>query len=1152
MDLDNLLLAIRRRWQTCAALRALARGLALVAVILVAAAVAERVIQPSDTPLLVLAGATVALVLAAAAWALSSLEHRPDDRRIARFVEERVPELNDTLVTAVDIQSGPARDDTFAPLVIAAAASRLREIDPARILDPADLRRAVRLAAGAAIALLLSAVLARPFVEKTVQVAYVRLFPASVSVQVHSGDMRIPAGRPVTIAAHVSSRRVALGRIAPFVTVESQGTSVTMPMVASANGYELRIPALERSFKYRVTAGPARSNDYRVTALVPARVQRIELRYEYPSFTGLAPRQERDGGDVYGPAGTRVQLVVHTDKPVTNGRLAFAEGKPAVELSPASERALTSTLTVKDEASYRVRLTDGDGLSSEGIEYFVRVMDDRPPTVHILRPSGDQQITPLEEVPIEARADDDFGVASLDMVYSVGGGAETVVPFTSLGGTDLARIGSRMLAAEDLKVKPGDVIAYYARARDVARAKRSTLARSEIFFLEVKPFNEEYSLAQSQAGMTSAAAAQLEGLIAAQKEIISATWNLERRAAAGRSAADIKDVADAQAELKTRAEQAAGAARQRRRIGQEPQQRISFGQAPAQPPPAADPVGAAVSAMARALQQLSTQKTADAIPHEMAALNALLQAQAEIRKRQISQQQNSGGNGGGNRQSQDLSNLFDRELKRQQKTNYETKAQVETQPETAKDSALDRIRDLARRQEELNRRQKELAEQKLSAEEAKRELEKLTREQEEIRRKAEEAARDAGREGAKGAERADSAKGAGAKGAEGAGAKGAEGAKGADGAKGAEDDLRRAVDQMREAASEGQKENAAAAAAKGEAAARQLRQAEARMQSGSPDGRKRALGDLQLESQQVAEAQRRVASEAERLDREGGGAADARRRLAGEKEKLADRVDAMQQAAQQLGADGAADLAAQKLGDRMRASANGMREGKPGRLAPPEQQIADALDKAARKINGADAGGAKGETQQLAGQLDDVREARERLARLEKQIADAKQAAEGARGRANTQQPGRAGQSGPEGRQGERGSRGDGGAGDLQQLQQAYNRELQRTRELMDRVQRGTPESGGRMSTPEEHEWSRSAPGTEAFKQDFTRWEQLRKQATQALDLAESSVAGRLAAAAAKDRLRAGGSERVPDAYRDKVSKYFESIATKKKPGDVR
>ena len=33
----------------------------------------------------------------------------------------------------------------------------------------------------------------------------------------------------------------------------------------------------------------------------------------------------------------------------------------------------------------------------------------------------------------------------------------------------------------------------------------------------------------------------------------------------------------------------------------------------------------------------------------------------------------------------------------------------------------------------------------------------------------------------------------------------------------------------------------------------------------------------------------------------------------------------------------------------------------------------------------------------------------------------------------------------------------------------------------------------GGGSTPEQHEWSRSAPGNEAFKQDFDRWESLRK-----------------------------------------------------------
>jgi hypothetical protein len=383
--------------------------------------------------------------------------------------------------------------------------------------------------------------------------------------------------------------------------------------------------------------------------------------------------------------------------------------------------------------------------------------------------------------------------------------------------------------------------------------------------------------------------------------------------------------------------------------------------------------------------------------------------------------------------------------------------------------------------------------------------------------------------------------------------------------------MRDAQEQMRNAASQSQKDDAKGAAATGEEAARQLRKAEAQMQNGSPDAKRRALGDLQLESQQIAEAQRRVANEAEQLDREGGGAADARRRLAGEKEKLADRVDALQQAAQRLGTDqktdpkappagasaageAAHDLAAQAVGQRMRTGAQGLRDAKGGKMAPGEQQLADALDKVARKMNGADAGGAKGDTQKIADQLDEVRDARERLARLDKQMKEAQQAAQngargqdGARGQeaGRAQAPGRAGRSGPEGQRGQGGSQGDGQGGDVARLQQDYNKELRRTRDLMDRLQRGNPESGGRMTTPEEHEWSRSAPGTEAFKQDYAAWQTLSADVARALERAESSVANRLSNAAAKDRLRAGGSERVPDAYRQRVSKYFESIAVR-------
>jgi len=531
--------------------------------------------------------------------------------------------------------------------------------------------------------------------------------------------------------------------------------------------------------------------------------------------------------------------------------------------------------------------------------------------------------------------------------------------------------------------------------------------------------------------------------------------------------------------------------------------------------------------MARAVQQLQTLKTGEAIPHEMAALNALLQAQAEIRQRQLVQSQNTGGSYGGGRSGQDLSNLFDRELKRQSKTNYENKAQVESTPETEKgQSALDKIRDLARRQEELTRQQRDLARSGLSAEEMKRQLEKLTREQEELRRQLEEAAGSKGSDGSRGSDRSGSGGAAGSVRDLSAEARRAE----AD-----------AMEQMRQSMQQLQRNDPQGAASSAQRAADDLRQTEQRLQSGSPDAQKRALGDLQLESQQIAEEQRRIANEAERLDREAGGTADARRRLAADKDRLADRVDNLRRQAEGLsrrsgdlsrrspeGAktdpiEGAAtDLAAQKLGDKMRAGADGLRQQKPGPLAPPEQQLADALDRVSRKLNGADAGGAKGESAKLADQLDQVRDARQRLSRLEKQISDA-----------TRRQAGRADGAGK-------------GSPELQRLQQEYNQQLQHTRDLMNRLQQGMPASGANMSTPEQHEWSRSAPGTEAFKQDYAAWQSLAKDVDRGLERYESSVAGKLASSLAQDRLRAGGSERVPDAYQKRVPKYFESLAKKK------
>ncbi len=962
--------------------------------------------------------------------------------------------------------------------------------------------------------LALSLVAARDVAGRAFESALVTFFPGSLTVEVLPGDTRLPVGSPLTIHASVHAGGRQLSRVTPALVVSDGRDSRTVAMSAEDGRFEFGFESVDRTFRYRVAAGASHSADYTVTALTAPRVTQIELHYEYPSFTRLAPRDEVGGGDIFAPEGTRVRVRVHADKPVRSGALAMGSGTTAA-LSQAGEKALETTIQLAKNDSYRIALSDADDLRSSGeTEYFIRLMDDRPPAVHIVRPEGDQQVTPLEEVSIEAQAEDDHGIARLELVYAVAGGASKVV---ALGGNATSdpkiRAGTHVVAVEDLNVQPGDVISYYARARDVSRGKRSTETRSDMYFLEVRPFSEEFVNAQSQS-MSGATGDQIEALIAAQKEIINATWTIERRASAGagRSANDVRAIAQAQAELKGRVEQITGGGRGGGRIGFPQQIRpMRQGRGPA----AGDPVGAAVSAMGRAVDELESHRPGDALSHEMAALRGLLQAQAEVKRREVAQ--SGAAMGGMGRQGQDLSALFDKELQRQQRTNYETQSRIESQPDRQDGaSALDAIKDLARRQEDLSRRLSDAARSAESPEAAARQLEKLTREQMELQAQMDTLAKQQQKDGSR-------------------------------------DAMRRAADEMRSAAGDLQRRDAAGASQRASRAAEGLRRLEEQLQGSGPEATRQAAGELRMEAQQVAQEQRRIADEAGRLGR-GSVDSDAWRRLAGDKDTLADRVDALQRSAERVAATGtqqgtsneasraaaaASELKQQAIAEEMRRSADRMRDGTsgakagggssapaPADRAESEQQLANALGRIVDRLGSGEGTG------DIARALGESRKLREGLEQLERRIRDA-EAQQGSAAQGRGRSSGRSGGTEP----GET----------LRQLREQYARESQRTRDALSRLERNDPNGGrGGGTSPEGHEWSMTDQGSEPFKQDFSNWEMLKKDVESALERYEASVAARAARQSLQDRLSSGGSERVPDAYRELIARYYESLARKK------
>ncbi len=400
--------SVRARWQRRARLSFAARAGAGVAAIGITAWAAIRIGGVSGGALAALAGATLAL---AAAWLFVAQRRRPPlpaDRALARHIEEGHPALEDRLVTAVDVFGR----DTPGPLDGAFMADAARALGRESLDDvvPGDSVRMAGLRAAAVAALLLVVFVAwiDP-ARRAWGITAAFLMPGRIVLEVTPGHARVAPGQPLEISA-----RTGVADLVPEITIAAAQRSRRMAMTPGGDRFRTRFDTIPGSFTYRVSAGGRTSPEYRVTLLEAPRLEGIDLHYEFPPYTKLAPRDEHDGGDIYAPAGTSVRLAVRASKATASGALVL--GGTRVPLVPGERGALTATLPITADGSYRVALTSHDGLAAPGdTEYFIRVLDDRPPEVRILRPASDRQVSPLEEVTVEARADDDYGLQSFDL-----------------------------------------------------------------------------------------------------------------------------------------------------------------------------------------------------------------------------------------------------------------------------------------------------------------------------------------------------------------------------------------------------------------------------------------------------------------------------------------------------------------------------------------------------------------------------------------------------------------------------------------------------------------------------------------------------------------------------------------------------------------
>ena len=677
----------------------------------------------------------VAAIAAGAAAAIGLLHFvkEPDLRWIARKIETRHPELNGILMTAVQ-QRLEGKDIGYLQYrVLQEATARSQEQDWRDIVPSARLlgMHGVHLVA----LLLFGFALAGLRVAKAPAEGTYWVGTDGVSVQ--PGNTSIEKGDSLVVLARFG------GSLPPnvnLVLAEDGAPVRSVPLVKSLADpvFGGSVTEVAKDLTYHIEYRGQRTKDFKVTVFEHPKLVRSDVDLKFPDYTKLVPKHIEDTRRVSAVEGTKLDFALQLNKPVKSARLVPREAKKGAETAPpipltVSPDKAVATLTgfvPQKSLTYDLQLVDAEGRANKvAAPFVIDVQPNRPPEIRIASPRGDVRPSALEELTFEGTVFDDFGTPAYGIAYSVAGQEPKVLELGKDGGAKEKRSFGHLLKLEELGAKADDLIAWYAWADDIGPDGKVRRTNGDLYFAEVRPFDEIFRESQNMESGEQQGGGQgnqTRKLTELQKQIINATWKLQREGAKGKYTDDAKVVLDAQQQALAQAEEAAEEARA-------PRQQAMWKQA--------------TQEMEKAIDKLKdAQKTpgplAQALPAEQAAYQALLKMSA--RETQVTRRGRQKGGGGGNQANQRQLDQLDLQ---QSENRYETQRQArapQNQERREQLAVMNRLQELARRQNDINERMKELqtalqeAKTEQQREDIKRRLKRLEEEQRQMLADADE------------------------------------------------------------------------------------------------------------------------------------------------------------------------------------------------------------------------------------------------------------------------------------------------------------------------------------------------------------------------------------------------------------------------------
>jgi hypothetical protein len=397
----------------------------------------------------------IAMLLIAAAglaWlALGKLLQRIaiplSDRSLALLVERHHPHLRESLVTAVELASGPPRPDepvnerllerTTADAVAGLPGVRLGSLFRSQELATLFFGGLLAAATVGAFAAASPAVVQTWFarvvlLDDTPWPRRTRLladeFPGGVRKVARGSDVDVLVAADTTklVPEFVEMR----WRLHGLVKTARMGRRGGDQDGRQAFGHVLE--NVSEDILFSVRGGDDRLEDLRLEVVDAPALAEFEIRYTLPEYLarslGADERRAASAGLVEVPAGSAVRLECRSTKPLAGGSITLTNAGETTTISrldepltEPTEEILAGLEDVSGESTIGVHLLDTDGLANiRPIGFVLSAVPDRPPQVALRLYGISSAVTPAARVPLVGSISDDHGLERIEAVIDTG------------------------------------------------------------------------------------------------------------------------------------------------------------------------------------------------------------------------------------------------------------------------------------------------------------------------------------------------------------------------------------------------------------------------------------------------------------------------------------------------------------------------------------------------------------------------------------------------------------------------------------------------------------------------------------------------------------------------------------------------------------